>query len=218
MMSEDLDLKEIERKAFRSTYQDGLWDIYLGLVIAAMGIFIYRPEGGYSPINILLMLALFSLAYALFWAGKRFITLPRMGQVRFGPIRKRRMTKLALVLGVVVVFQLGILSVSVLGWLNPQVAAKLNTFLKARDLMDLTVASIGSLIVGVSMILVAFFNDFPRGYYIAIMMSLAVFLMIWLNQPVYALIIGGLTMLPGLVLFVRFLRKYPLSHNEASYE
>ena len=177
-MSKDLDLKEIERKAFRSTYQDGLWDIYLGLVIAAMGIFIYRPEGGYSPINILLMLALFSLAYALFWAGKRFITLPRMGQVRFGPIRKRRMTKLALVLGVVVVFQLGILSVSVLGWLNPQVAAKLNTFLKARDLMDLTVASIGSLIVGVSMILVAFFNDFPRGYYIAIMMSLAVFLMI----------------------------------------
>ena len=105
VMSKDLDLKEIERKAFRSTYQDGLWDIYLGLVIAAMGIFIYRPEGGYSPINILLMLALFSLAYALFWAGKRFITLPRMGQVRFRPIRKRRMTKLALVLGVVVVFQ-----------------------------------------------------------------------------------------------------------------
>ncbi len=217
-MSTQLDLKEIERKAFRSTYQDGLWDIYLGLVIAAMGIFIYRPEGGYSPANIVLMLALFSLAYALFWAGKRFITLPRMGQVHFGEMRKRRKTRLALALGVVVLIQVVILSLTVMGWLNPQVATKLNTFLQTRDLMDLAVASIGSLIVGVGMILMAFFNDFPRGYYIAIMMSLAVFLMIWLNQPVYALVIGGLTMLPGLVLLVRFLRKYPLPRNEASYE
>ena len=31
-MSTQLNLKEIERKAFRSTYQDGLWDIHLGLI------------------------------------------------------------------------------------------------------------------------------------------------------------------------------------------
>ena len=70
--------------------------------------------------------------------------------------------------------------------------------------------------VGTGMILVAYFTDFPRGYYIALMFSLAVFLMIYLNQPVYPIIIGILIALPGLVLLVRFLKKYPLPHEDRS--
>lgn len=217
-MPTQLDLKQIERKAFQSTYQDGLWDIYLGLVIAAMGIFVYRPETGYSPINILLAVVLIALANCLLWAGKRFITVPRMGQVRFGEIRKRRNLRLALVVGVLILVQVVVLSLTTLGWLNPQVAAKINKFLLDRDLMGMMVASIGSLFVGTGMLAMAYFNNFQRGFYIALLMSLAIFLMIWLNQPIYALLIGGLTMLPGWVLFVRFLRKYPLPKNEASYE
>jgi len=84
--------------------------------------------------------------------------------------------------------------------------------------MDLVVASTGALIVGPSMILVAFFKDFPRGYFIAIMIALAVFLMLYLNQPVYPIIIGALIALPGLVLFVRFLQKYPMHREEATRE
>ena len=48
-VSAQINLKEIERKAFRSTYQDGLWDIYFGLIVVGMSIFIYRPPEGYSP-------------------------------------------------------------------------------------------------------------------------------------------------------------------------
>jgi len=216
-MTTQLDLKEIERKAFRATYQDGLWDMYLGVVIAAMAIFVYRPEDGYHPANIVLAITAIGLAYSLFWAGKRFITLPRMGQVRFGLQRKRRKVTLALILGAVVLVQVGIVSLSVLGWLNPAVGAQINALIGDRDVMDLVVASIGALFVGPSMVLMAYFNDFPRGYYIAIMMSLAVFLMIWLNQPIYPIIIGGLIVLPGLVLFVRFLQKHPLRRDEAIY-
>ena len=105
-----------------------------------------------------------------------------------------------------------------MAWVNPEVGAKVNDFIKDRDLMDLVVATIGSLIVGPSMIVIAYFSDFPRGYYIAVMMSLAVFLMIYLNQPVYPIMIGGLIILPGLVLFVRFLKTYPLQRKEASHE
>jgi len=216
-MSTQLNLQEIERKAFRSTYQDGLWDIYYGLIVACMSIFVYRPPTGYSPTNILLALASFAVAYGLFWAGKKFITLPRMGQVRFGAARQRRRMTMVLVLSVVVLIQVGVLGLTTLSWLNPEVGAKVNTFLKDRDLMDLAVAVIGSLFVGPSMILVAYFTDFPRGYYIAVMMALAVFLLIYLNQPIFALIIGGLIALPGLVLFVRFLKAYPLHKGDASH-
>jgi hypothetical protein len=217
-MSTQLNLKEIERKAFRSTYQDGLWDLYYGLIVVCVSIFVYRPADGYSLRNIVLAMSAILLAYGLFWAGKKFITLPRMGQVRFGAARKQKATTLAIILGLVILIQAGVVGLTTLAWVNPEVGAKVNDFFKARDIMDLVVAAIASLFIGPSMILIAYFSDFPRGYYIAVMMSLAVFLMIYLNQPVYPIIIGGLIVLPGLVLFVRFLKKYPLPREQVSHE
>ena len=217
-MSTQLDLKELERKAFRSTYQDGLWDLYFGLIVICMSIFIYRPATGYSPVNIVLAMSAMAAAYSLFWAGKKFITLPRMGQVKFGEARKRRKLTLVVILGAVVLVQVGFVLFQVFAWLTPNVGESLNSFLLERRLMDLAVATIGALFIGPSMMLIAYFIDFPRGYYIAIMIALAVFLMIYLNQPVYPIIIGALIALPGLVLFVRFLQKYPLRQEEALHE
>jgi hypothetical protein len=214
-MNAQLDLKELERKAFRSTYQDGIWDIYFGVIVICMSIFIYRPASGYSPMNILLALAAMAVAYSLFWAAKKYITLPRMGQVRFGPQRKRRRLILILVMSGVVLVQVGFLAFQLLAWANPEVGAKFNSFLLDRDVMDLAVAAVGALFVGPSMVLVAYFIDYTRGYYIAFLIALAVFLMIYLNRPIYPIIIGVLIAIPGLVLFVRFLRSYPLPDGEA---
>ena len=209
-MVTQLDLKQIERKAFRSTYEDGLWDIYYGLIVVCMSIFIYRPETGYSPMNIFLSTLMITLSYALFWAAKKYITVPRMGQVRFGPERKQKAKRLAIILGVFVLFQVVLVGLTALGWLN-------NTLTKF-DAGLLVVALIGSSIVGTSMIVVAYYSDFPRGYYIAIMMALAVFLMIYTNQPIYAILIGTLIIIPGVVLLVRFLKKYPRPDGTGSHE
>lgn len=217
-MNAQLDLKELERKAFRSTYQDGIWDIYFGVIVICMSIFIYRPASGYSPMNILLALAAMAVAYSLFWAAKKYITLPRMGQVRFGPQRKRRRLILILVMSGVVLVQVGFLAFQLLAWANPEVGAKFNSFLLDRDVMDLAVAAVGALFVGPSMVLVAYFIDYTRGYYIAFLIALAVFLMIYLNRPIYPIIIGVLIAIPGLVLFVRFLQKYPLHRDEVAHE
>ena len=217
-MSAMLDLREIERRAFRSTYQDGLWDMCWGAIVMAMAISMHRPEDGYGPANIILATVVPVVAGGLFWLGKKLITLPRMGQVRFGPARKRRGRTLAIILGLVVLVQAGIVGLTALGWLNPQVGAQINGFLADHSLERLAVAALGSLFVGPAMILIAYFIDFPRGYYIAVMMSLAVFLMILVNQPIYAVVIGGLIVLPGLVLFVRFLKRYPLPQESVSHE
>jgi hypothetical protein len=213
-----INLKELERKAFRSTYQDGLWDIYFGLIVICMSIFLFRPVTGYSPLNIFLMMASMGAAYALFWAGKRFITLPRMGQVKFGEKRARRKKTMMLILGAVVLIQVAFLGIQFIGWRNPEFGATLNTFLQEKNAMDLVVATIGSLFVGPSMILIAYFIDFPRGYFIAVMMALAVFLAIYLNQPIYPIFIGILIAVPGVVLFLRFLKKYPLHREKANHD
>ena len=132
-MSTQLNLKEIERKAFRSTYEDGLWDIYFGIIVICMSIFLFHAETGYSPMNIILMLLMMSLAYSLFWAGKKYITVPRMGQVRFGDIRRKKKTTMVIFLSVVVLIQLIVLGLTTLGWLNPEVGAGVNYFLKGQD-------------------------------------------------------------------------------------
>lgn len=217
-MSASLDLKELERRAFRSTYQDGLLDMLFGAIVMAMAAFMYRPEEGYSLTNLVVFVVAMAVGNVLFWVGKWFITLPRMGQVRFGPARKQKGTTLAIILGLVVLVQVGIVGLTAFGWLNPQVGAQINDFLAGHGLERLAVAAVGSLFVGPSLILIAYFGDFPRGYYIAVMMSLAVFLMILFNQPVYALIIGGLVFLPGLVLFVRFLKTYPLRQESVTHD
>ncbi len=111
-MVTQLNLKEIERKAFRSTYQDGLWDMYYGFIVVFMSISIYRPADGYSPMNIVLAILGILMAYCFFWAGKKYITLPRMGQVRFGPVRKQKKTTQAIILGVVVLIQIEIVRLS----------------------------------------------------------------------------------------------------------
>jgi len=141
-----------------------------------------------------------------------------MGQVQFGAQRKKRRLTLIIVLSVVVLIQVVLVSLQLLAWANPEVGTRFNSLIRDRNVMDLIVASVGALIVGPSMILVAYFRDFPRGYFIAVMIALAVFLMIYLNQPVYPIIIGALITLPGLVLFVRFLQKYPLPRGEPPHE
>ena len=204
-MVTQLNLKEIERKAFRSTYEDGLWDLYYGLVVVGMSIFIYRPEAGYSPMNIILSTVIIGLSGALFWVGKKYITVPRMGQVKFGPERKQKAKRLAIILGGFVLFQAVLVGLTALGWTN------------LFDAGLLVVALIGSSILGTSMIVVAYFSDFPRGYYIAVLMALAVFLMIYANQPIYAILIGLAIIISGVALLVRFLKKYPKPDGTGSH-
>lgn len=216
-MAEQIDLKEIERKAFRSTFEDGLWDIYLGLVVAGMAVFMYRPASGYRPLNTLLAVIITILAYFLYQAGRRYITLPRMGRVRFGPFRQRRKAVLAFILSGLVLFQLGVLLLTTLAWLAPEGSGEFGAALIRYDWMDVIVASIGAVFVGTGLSLMAFFKDIPRGYYNAFLVSLAVFLMIWLNQPLYPLLLALLVALPGMLLFLRFLRTHPRPGDGASH-
>ena len=216
-MSQNLDLKALERKAFSSTYQDGLWDITLGLIVIGMAIFVYRPEQGYGALNIIWMMVTCLVANLILWVGKRFITVPRIGQVRFGEIRRKKALTLAIILAVFVLVQGGVVLLTALGWRNPELGAKISSILNAGNMERLAVATVGSLFVGPPFILIAYFSDFLRRYYIAILMALAVFLMILFNQPIYPLILGGLILVPGLVLFVQFLHQHPLPSQEARH-
>ena len=216
-MNTTFNMKEIERKAFRSTYQDGLWDIYYGLIVVSLAIFMHRPESGYSWVNIASMTLIFAMTYGLLFAGKKFITAPRLGNVVFGETRKRKKRTMSIILAILISLQVLLLFVTGLGWLYTPFNQLFGQLVGGRSEF-LFVSLIGAAMVCTGMSIIAFFTDFMRGYYISFLMSLAVFLMLYINEPVIPILIGVLIILPGLFLLVRFLRKYPRISMEQEHE
>lgn len=215
-MSTSLNLKEIERKAFRSVHQDGLWDIYIGGIVMSMTVFANPDDGENFTSQRLVVYMLGMLVFGLFfWGGKKYLTTPRLGQVKFGAQRRRRSLTMAIILAGIVLLQVLFVTGTALMRSHPDWGRQLGLGLSDPDYGRLLVAAIAALFVGPSMLLIAFFTDFPRGYYIAFMLSLAVFALVWFGEAVYLIAASLLILIPGVVLFIRFLRQHPLPPAEA---
>ena len=100
-MAENVDLKSLERKAYRSIFEDGVWDLFIGLIILSLGFSTFLS----SILNlnelwfaIIPTLILNIIAFLIFFLGKKFITIPRLGIVKFGQKRKSKQQKLKLFL------------------------------------------------------------------------------------------------------------------------
>jgi len=197
MNSTNSSLKEIERRAYRSTFSDGIYDIQFGaifLVFALMAVF----EA--SDIPRFIGYALLLLALVLPWLGKRYITIPRMGQVEFGRKRKKRKLIIWTIVAVVAVLILPLVIMiikqnqsSALGW------------------------KLIATIVAPLFVLVVYTTDFPRLYLYAALLFFglvsAEFLRSLVGIPLNAAISFGV---PGVVitgigitLLVKFIKTHP---------
>ncbi len=217
MSTSTISLKELERKAFRSAYQDGLMDIYLGGTIASFTVFaetLQSTDGLTTWQRFLIFLAGCVISNLIFWVGKIFITVPRIGQVKFRPARQRRIRTLIIVLSVIVGVQVAIVAFQVALWQIPALRSWLGFPEIPQSMGTLIVAVVGALFVGPGMTVMAYFIDFPRGYYIAAVWSLGVFCLVWFDSALFYLAAGLLIILPGIFLFIRFVIQHPLPPRE----
>lgn len=199
------DLKAIERRAYRATFQDGLWDIYLGLVFMAFGLGpVVRQLGASDDAAIIVHLVMLTIAIAIMLVGKKYVTTPRIGRVRFGAQRRRKLNKARLVLAASVLAGLVVL------------AALTN------DSLGLTGLSVA---FGVNILVVlgamAYFMDYDRLFYYALLwaLSLPVGLALEKNTalsdaPTVFLVTGGVAVVVGSAYLVRFVRTYALPPEE----
>lgn len=205
-MTEQIDLKDLEKKAWRSTFQDGLWDIYFGLLFMGMGIYtiplLFGLEDTLSLIMIL-MIWQFS-SFGFFFISKKKITVPRMGFVKFGKKRVVKKVKLAIFLSFMVVLNVIMLFLPLSG-----LDIRLDAFT--------TMLIIGTLFMILPISVVAYFLQFDRLYIIAIMGGLG-FSIVELLRPIVGsplnsiftfLSIGGIITTWGIVFFIRFIKEYP---------
>jgi hypothetical protein len=205
-MSGRIDLKAAERRAFRSTFQDGLWDMFLGMIflLFAIGPLLQKAELSKTA-NMLITLGVNLGSVLIFVLAKRYITTPRIGLVNFGDARKSKVRKGRLVLAASVVLGLVVFILTASGNLS-------------GGEIILGLFSLNILVVFGAM---AYYFDFTRlyGYAVGFALSLPVGLLLeeWIEgfeAPYTFFLSAGVPLIIGTVLFVRFLRDYPLPMKE----
>ena len=207
-MNEKIDLKEIEKKAWKSCFQDGLWDIFLGLILLSFGIspFIEELTG---IIYLISYITLLSIGYIIFYGGKKYITIPRIGKVKFGPKRKIKKIKVVIILAISVIFGLAAI------------------LLTQTDLIPYNIdISIWGIIFSINALIVfsllAYYLDFPRLYIYSIFFATSIFIVETSRSHVgttYDTLVGFgmfgvIVVLIGLLHLTRFVRRYPLHKEE----
>ncbi|MFX0076288.1 MAG: hypothetical protein ACFE96_12660 [Candidatus Hermodarchaeota archaeon] len=210
-MSEQIDLKSLEKKAYRSLFEDGLWDIFIGIIILSLGLSTLLGSLLSLPdlwITILPVAILNIIAFLIFYLGKKFITIPRIGFVKFGLKRKSKHLKLKLFLGAYFILNLVLFILPFTGLISRIQLEPL--------LMSLF---IGILFFTFPFCVIAYLLDFTRLYFYAFLAGIGLFLIQLLNPIVGSVIAPFLTfgsfgvfiIVIGLYYFIHFLRKYPLS-------
>ncbi|MFC2088148.1 hypothetical protein ACFLSX_00970, partial [Calditrichota bacterium] len=197
----------IEKKMWLTTYQDGFWDLYWGLLLLGFGISpVLENFGINKPINFIIFPI---LAFFVLFAGKKFITTPRMGIVKFGSKRKSDHKKL---------FVMGIITfifTSVVLFLTKY--STINTTWK--DSFAGLASPIGfALFFILTISVIAYFMEFRRLYFYAFLFGISILLAealyFFVGEPLDGLIAFSATSLPilitGIVLFIKFIHKYKI--------
>jgi hypothetical protein len=207
-MSQQISLKEAERNAFRSQYNDGLWDIFLGCFFLIFIVALYLSPSLGDFWSSVAMLPLWGLVFLAFFLTRRFIVTPRIGKVKFGPVRMKKLTN----------FTITMLVVNIAAFILGAVAAA--NFVRVSG-------SVVSVIFGFVFLagfsLAAYFLEFNRLFVYGLMLGISPLVGEWLwangyaahhGWPVTFGTISGIMILVGLVLFIHLLRGNPVPDND----
>lgn len=198
-MSQPVNLKDAERKVFRSAYNDGLWDVFLGcfFLMFAIGPFLTPSLGDFW--GTMIFLPFWGIAFLVIWLIRKYVVTPRIGVVKFGPARKAKLARFSVVMLFVniVAMILGLLAAFGFGRLPGQVTSI--TF---------------GMILLICFSLAAYFLDFTRLYIYGLMLGFSPLVGEWLyvrknvlhhGFPVTFGITTGIMFIIGLITFVRLL-------------
>lgn len=207
-MSQQISLKDAERKVFRAAYNDGLVDIFLGcfFLIFVIGPYLSVSLGDFW--SSVVFLPFWALVYLALWLVRRYVVVPRIGRVKFGQVRKARLVRFTVMMLVIniVAFILGSIAVLNFGIVSGQV-----------------ISVIFGMILLMGFSLAAYFLDSKRLFFYGLLVGFSQPVGEWLWSQGYAAhhgypvtfgVTAGIMFLIGLFLFIRLLQDNPLPKEE----
>ena len=210
-MPENIDLKTIEKNILKTAHQHGFFDILIGFVITGMAFGPFFRESLPSPYKYFLWpLILVIVAEIILFIIIKYVIQPRTGIAKPGPSIKSMKKKLFIVISIQFVIQLIFIILLVIG--N-------GSGIHVEGIMFI-------LIIGLFLIplfsIMAYLMKYPRLYLIGMLIWFAIFINELLYDPIdYRIrwllsygIMGSIIFIIGLVIFIGFLKKYPLPKEE----
>lgn len=203
-MLNTLSLKDAERKVFRTTFLDGLWDIFIGCFFMqfALAPLLSNRMGDFWSSAVFLPIWAFLLI--LIWVVKKSVVIPRLGSVKFGATRRAKLTKFTLIM-------LGINIVALI----------IGSFFAMRSNISMGLlysVSMGFMVLLLSSI-AAQYLETVRFFIYGCLFFLSLLTGEWLffnykiphhGFPITFGISGVIIILTGIILFLRLLKNYPL--------
>ena len=194
-MQTDADLKKLERRAFLTFFQDGLWDIFIGLFVFGWGLGMLTDTDYFIG---LWFIGFWFIALGL----KRWLTYPRIGYARLGQQKTRIISRFVIILAVVALAG-ALMAVVVSSGSRPQ---------WLMDYFPMLFSSMLALIIaGIAVWLGAY-----RFILHAVLILIAGAVHQWLGieWPHTFIAAGAVIILIGLFVLFRFLRRYPKASQE----
>jgi len=203
-MSEQISMRETERKVFKTTFDDGLWDILLGCYFLGFVIALYLSPTLGDFWSSAVTIPILGLTFLGIYLIRKYIVNPRIGIVKFGRVRKTKLARFTIVMLVInaIAFILGIIAAMNFGIVPGQVYS-----------------IIFGMIILICFSFAAYFLDISRFYIYGLLVGLAPLVGEWLWSHGYANhhgfpitfgIMASIMILIGLVIFIRILRNNPI--------
>ncbi|MFC1553265.1 hypothetical protein ACFL7D_01415 [candidate division KSB1 bacterium] len=194
----NLDLKKIEKKAFLSVSQDGLFDIFIGYMFLVLGVSgltegWFPSQDANSIVSMVFMLS----GPVFFMLAKKFIIAPRIGEVKFGQKRKMARKK------VIIILALFIIITSLSGNLF------INDTLPNSPLMSSLTMGV---VIFIPLSIAAYYFNNTRLYFTAFLAALVEVMYNYAGGYIGICILGSVIILIGLTVFINFLKKHPVQN------
>jgi membrane-associated HD superfamily phosphohydrolase len=184
-----INMKEIERKMLTSYFDDGIWDMVIGFIFLAFGLSLQLDVAWMIGV-------LAAMAGLVPFQAKKVITVPRYGLIKPLDQQKRKYSMLAIA-GIVI----GLLLFIVVSLGS---STSIADYVRNNSLLML------GIIMGVLLILTAYFINFQRLYLYAGLFALSFSTGdLILTLPVKMIISGSIIILIGILVLIRFLQRYP---------
>ncbi len=208
-MSQNISLKEVERKVFTSTFRDGVWDIVPGLLLLTMGVAPLLEES--MPLSDWWIMILSVPVMLVLWSGKKFITIPRMGLVEFGPKRKSKLSVMLTIVSVTLFLSLLLGVLFFTDSIPSELATGISIPVIAWVVLCIVVFSVA-----------AYFLNLSRLYAYGVLFAVTLPVRIILKQipNLRGISLGAyfvsasIILLIGTTLLIRFLRDHPIPTEE----
>jgi hypothetical protein len=204
-MTELTDLKSLEKQAFRRFYEDGLFDIFLGVMLGTMAVGAIATDAiGNEFAGLLIMVAVAMVIVVTLMVVRRRLLAARLGEFTPGPARRRRIS----------VVRLALLGSVVIGLLLFAVVAIGDVSVTSLEVLMPAIWFVNAVVVLGAM---AYLLDVPRFYLYGFLFGTVMPVMIWPDvlwgyriPPAVAMGIPALVAIViGLFKLTSFLKNYP---------